>query len=89
VASVQRLRGQIEPSRAALEKTVKGQPDAEQLIARAATSAPTDPQIRYHLSAVYAKLGKKAQARRELEQALKTPTFPEATEARKALDALR
>jgi Flp pilus assembly protein TadD len=62
---------------------------AEQLIAQAVGAAPNDPQIRYHLGAVYAKRGRKAEARRELEQALKTPTFPEAAEARKALETLR
>ncbi|MBI2197370.1 MAG: tetratricopeptide repeat protein, partial [Candidatus Rokubacteria bacterium] len=62
---------------------------AEQLIAQAASALPGNPEIRYHLGAVYAKRGKKAEARRELEQALKSPSFPAAAEARKALDQLK
>ena len=62
---------------------------AEQLIAQAAIALPGNPEIRYHLGAVYAKRGKKAEARRELEEALKSPAFPEAAEARKALERLK
>jgi Flp pilus assembly protein TadD len=50
---------------------------------------PENPRIRYHLGVAYARRGKKAEARREIEQALKTPAFAEAAEARRALDTLR
>ena len=62
---------------------------AEKLISQAVNALPQNPQLRYHLGMVYQKQGKKAEARRELEQALKSQTFPEADDARKALNALR
>jgi hypothetical protein len=38
---------------------------------------------------VYAKQGKAADARREIEEALRAEPFPEAGDARKVLDSLR
>jgi tetratricopeptide (TPR) repeat protein len=62
---------------------------AEALLAQAAAGAPDSAEIRYHLGIVYARRGKKDEARRELERALQTPGFSEADEARRALEALR
>jgi Flp pilus assembly protein TadD len=62
---------------------------AEQLLARAATGAPDNPRIRYHLGMTYAKRGKSAEARRELETALQAKGgFPEADLARRTLESL-
>jgi Tfp pilus assembly protein PilF len=44
--------------------------------------------VRYHLGMAYVKLGKTAEARRELEEALRLDPFPEADQARKVLDSL-
>jgi len=41
------------------------------------------------LGVVYAHLGKRAEARRALEKALKAPRFALTDEARKLLDSLR
>ncbi|MDP2626895.1 MAG: tetratricopeptide repeat protein [Candidatus Rokubacteria bacterium] len=62
---------------------------AERTLSEAAQVDPRNPEIRYHLGLVYAKLNKKAEARRELEQAVQAPGFPGAADARKALEALR
>jgi tetratricopeptide (TPR) repeat protein len=62
---------------------------SEKLVAAAAKSDARNPEIHYHLGAVLAKLGKRAAARRELELALRTPGFSEASEARRILDSLR
>ena len=62
---------------------------AEKLLAQAAGGIPRNARVRYHLGMAYAKLGKTAEARRELEEALRLEAFPEANEARKVLDSLR
>ena len=50
---------------------------------------PQNPTYRYRLGVAYAKMGKKDDAKRELEQALKMkPDFPEAADARKTLAGL-
>jgi Flp pilus assembly protein TadD len=59
------------------------------LLEQAARALPSAPQVRYHLAVVYAEQGKRAQARSELEHALKGPRFPEAAEAQKLLETLR
>ena len=41
------------------------------------------------LTGTYAKLGKNADARRELERALASPKFADADDAKKVLDTLR
>jgi len=61
----------------------------ENALADAGAPSPGAGAIRYHLGMVYAKQGKTAEARRELEEALKAPAFAEAEEARKALEALK
>jgi cellulose synthase operon protein C len=62
---------------------------AETLLGQAAGGAPDNPEIRYHLGMVLAKQGKKEEARRELELALKSPGFPGADEARRTLESIR
>jgi len=62
---------------------------SEKLVAAAAKTDARNPEIRYHLGAILAKLGKRAEARKELELALRSPGFPEAAEARRILDSLR
>jgi tetratricopeptide (TPR) repeat protein len=59
------------------------------LLAQAAGGVPNDPEVHYHLGMILAKQGKKEEARRELEQALQSPTFPAADAARRALETLR
>ena len=44
---------------------------------------PHDPSGLYHLGTAYYKLGKTADAKRELEAALKIPNFAQAADARK------
>ena len=61
---------------------------SETLLTQAVKDAPEQPDLRYHLGMVYLKQGKSADARRELEQALKTPKFSGAEAARRALDSL-
>jgi tetratricopeptide (TPR) repeat protein len=55
----------------------------------AARLAPASAEIQYHLGAAYARLGKRAEARRALEQALQGPRLEDASAARKLLDSLR
>ena len=74
----------IEEQRAFIQRDV-----SEKLVAAAAKSDPKNPEIHYHLGAVLAKLGKRAESRKELELALRSPGFPEAAEARRILDSLR
>ena len=62
---------------------------AETLLGQAAGGAPDNAEIRYHLGMVLAKQGKKEEARRELEFALKSPGFPGADEAQRVLETLR
>jgi predicted Zn-dependent protease len=62
---------------------------AERLIRSAAAALPSNPELHYHLGMVYAKQGKKIEAKKELEAALESPTTPFASAAREALDALR
>ena len=59
--------------------------DSERLVVKA---APDQPEMRYHLGMVYLKQGKSAEARHEIEQALKAPNFPSAEAARRALESL-
>jgi Flp pilus assembly protein TadD len=61
---------------------------ARTLISAAVQAAPANPELRYHLGMVYLKQGRKAEARKELEQALRHPTFDEVHEAREALKSL-
>jgi len=62
---------------------------AETLLTQAVKATPDQAEIHYHLGMVYLKQGKTADARRELERALKTPNFPSAEAVRRALDSLR
>ena len=62
---------------------------AETLLGQAAGGAPDNPEIRYHLGLVYAKRGKKEEARREIERALEAPNFAGAEEARRTLESIR
>ena len=68
-----------------------GQTDrALQLLRDARLRDPASPEIRYHLAAVLAQTGRKAEARAELESALMESTnFESATEAKKLLDSLK
>jgi cellulose synthase operon protein C len=59
------------------------------LLEEAAKLAPANPLIRYHLGAAYARAGKRAEARRALEQALRGPAFADADAARKLLGSLQ
>ncbi len=55
----------------------------------AQSRASTNPEVRYHLGVALAGLGRQAEARRQLEQALvNAATFPGADEARKLLETL-
>ena len=68
----------------------KGDVDrAQKFLEQAAAGLPQDPSVRYHMAHLYAKRGKRAEARRELEAALRNPNFSEAGEAKQLLDALR
>jgi Flp pilus assembly protein TadD len=87
---------QLGPRNPAIAETLgwivfqKGDVDrAQKLLEQAVAGQPDDPIGRYHLAQVYAKRGKKVEARRELEVALKAPAFAEAADARKLLDTLR
>ncbi len=54
------------------------------------TGAAEDPTVHYHLGLAYEKANQPAQARQQLERALKiSPNFSDAGEARKQLSALR
>lgn len=53
-----------------------------------ASSEGARPDIRYHLAAALARSGDKARARKELEQALRTP-FPQQAEAKALMQELR
>ena len=64
-------------------------PRAEALLAAAAKAAPGIPEVRYHLGMVYAKQGKSAEARQELEASLKAGEFKEVAVARRTLESLR
>jgi tetratricopeptide (TPR) repeat protein len=59
------------------------------LLEEAARLAPSTAEIQYHLGVVYAHLGRRAEARRALEQALRAPRFAQAGEARKLLESLQ
>jgi Flp pilus assembly protein TadD len=59
------------------------------LLEEAGRLSPSTPEIQYHLGVVYAHLGKRADARRALEQALKAPHFAQAGDARKLLLSLQ
>jgi len=61
---------------------------ARTLISAAVQAAPANPLLRYHLGMVYLKQGRKAEARKELELALRHPSFDEVQEAREALKSL-
>lgn len=62
---------------------------AVKCLRRARTTAPNEPTIRFHLGMLLLKLGQKAEAKAELTEALNlSRTFPEAQEARDALDSL-
>lgn len=62
---------------------------ALQLLREARLRAPDNPDIRYHLAAVLAKAGRKAEAREELNAALKTGlSFASATDAKQLLSTL-
>lgn len=63
-------------------------PRAETLLDAAAKAAPGIAEVRYHLGMVYAKQGKAAEARRELEASLKAGDFKDAAVARRTLEAL-
>ena len=52
-------------------------------------AAPGLSAVHYHLGLVYARQGKTEEARRQFEEALKSPGFAEAGETRKALEALK
>ena len=62
---------------------------AQRLLEEAVSGPETEPGTRYHLAQVYARRGKRAEARQQLEIALRTPVFTDAAEARKLLDSLR
>ncbi len=62
---------------------------AETLLVQAAGGAPDNPEIRFHLGLLYAKRGKKEEARREIERALQAANFAGADEARRVLETLR
>lgn len=60
-----------------------------ELLEQAATSSQgARPDIRYHLAVALTRSGDKARARKELEQALRTP-FPQQAEAKALLQELR
>lgn len=61
---------------------------AEALLDPAAKAAPGIAEVRYHLGMVYAKQGKAAEARRELEASLKAGDFKDAAVARRTLESL-
>jgi tetratricopeptide (TPR) repeat protein len=62
---------------------------AVDLLQQASAKAPKSPTLRYHLAAAYAKAGKRAEAKRELEVLLKSGgKFPELEEARKLATSL-
>jgi len=61
---------------------------AETLILEALRRLPDNAQVHYHLGMVYVRRGKTAEARRELEEALKSADLEEAAEARDALRSL-
>lgn len=69
------------------------QPDrALQLLRDARLRQPGNPEIRYHLAAVLAQLGRKGEARSELEAALQSPTtdgFESLAEAQQLMQTLR
>jgi cellulose synthase operon protein C len=62
---------------------------SEKLVAFAAKTDAGNPEIHYHRGAVLAKLGKRAEARQELELALKSPGFSETAEAKRILESIR
>ena len=62
---------------------------SEKLVAFAAKADAGNPEIHYHRGAVLAKLGKRAEARQELELALRSPGFSETAEARRILESIR
>ncbi|PTT91190.1 PEP-CTERM system TPR-repeat protein PrsT, partial [Pelomonas sp. HMWF004] len=61
---------------------------ALQLLRDARLRAPSNPDIRYHLAAVLAQTGRKAEAREELTTALRSEGFATAAEARQLLSTL-
>ena len=62
---------------------------AEKLLAQAQTGDPKNAQIRYHLGKLYAKQGRKQEARLHLEEALKGGNLPESADARATLQSIR
>lgn len=65
---------------------LEGQHDkALSLLRDARLRAPDNAEIRYHLAAVLAKMGRRAEARSELQQALKAPTGLESADEAQAL----
>jgi Flp pilus assembly protein TadD len=64
-------------------------PRAEKLLAQAVAAEPRNPQMRYHLGKVFATQGRKAEARRELEETLRSGSLPEARDARAVLDSVK
>jgi putative PEP-CTERM system TPR-repeat lipoprotein len=64
-------------------------PRAEELLRAAASKLPNAGSVRYHYAVALAKSGKKAAARKEVEQALKTgQPFPEEDAAKGLLQSL-
>jgi len=60
-----------------------------ELLQKAASQAPTNTEIRYHLAAALAKAGDKAKARKELEALLASaPQFPQREAAQTLLNQL-
>ncbi|HKZ05250.1 MAG TPA: tetratricopeptide repeat protein [Methylomirabilota bacterium] len=62
---------------------------AERLLSQAQAAEPNNPQIHYHLGKLYAKQGKKQEARTHLEAALKAGAFPESRDAQATLQLLK
>jgi Flp pilus assembly protein TadD len=64
-------------------------PRAVELLGKAAAKVPKAGPIRYHYGVALARVGKKAEARRELEAAIATgQKFPELEEAKALLKSL-
>ena len=63
--------------------------DAMSALKEAVALLPQNSTVRYHLAVTYLKAGQKSEAAAELRRALTTSTtFPEARQAREALDSL-
>ncbi len=59
------------------------------LLQQAAKASPRDSNIRYHLGMAYSANGKKAEAVREIETALRLPNLTNPAQARRVLAALK